>query len=818
MGRYEVVLTDGNIEYEFDGGSPVIYYFVTGAGSPRQSYFIHKIQGKRFKDFKRKVSLRFSAGGDTREVTHLYLLERGKAVSDFLEEWIIVDPRYFLQDILFDSTFNEIRSSNTKKRPTNIVGVATLNQYFQIPANVWKKSTLKDANTRHFADIKDDSAQPWTSYDVLRWALAHDGGWLDTTPPGVKDRYEALFGEIVVDDSQVPTNRRWPLAPKEWNPRNGWGVAVNALLRRCRLGMYFYNGKYVLTDLAVDQSKFKGLGEDESYGIPIPTYMANKAPVYVSRKYPALQEIRFDYDEERMFYPVIQHPYEVPVDYGRFDLINVMEMPHDMKVETKVDDARSAFLTARWSGLKVNLNYQDTLREPNRVHSVVRDAVDLDRGTWQSIARALDAFNRDVKNYPSGQVTNPYMYENILRYIMSRALGHFLQVDENRYNYTNPITAARVSSLYTYFRQYFKIPDDILEMIDTWQVKRVDVFDTATRTRSPTTVYADYTEWLSVISPRVKIQGVHFNPWLDPLFPNLSKPSSYVEKLTDNVRPHFNHRGTNLASASNPGWERPDPETGRTNTPHSPYSHPLEGLVPAPLQARVVDPSNGVFALSFPTDLNGEVEYYMMGTPIGKTIPKDTFIATSDQITIEQMRLAPCFRMSIILAIKWKTPNDSRRFYEIFTDTVAAGLLPEANGPVMESFEAGYEAAFAWEEYAPAVVFQDTVSGQPIVSRPALPINDDILQEWNDAQNEIDMFDFEDRIIGAFKAAGWRNIMPGGNVAMTSWQSEAAGEPSTNIQANYPPRKPLLWELLGPVAMNVLGRFDEMTHHKFSWE
>lgn len=400
------------------------------------------------------------------------------------------------------------------------------------------------------------------------------------------------------------------------------------------------------------------------------------------------------------------------------------------------------------------------------------------RGTVVTVKRACELWNQDPDN-PRPALLNRdgkrtgarirFSLEFIRRNIMSPAMATQMTLIPRLYRGqigNDSVFGARASALYNSYRQVFRIPPAWLDFVDSIRLERTAISDPVTGKRAPAPVYMDY-----------------FNEFSARYF-------HYVGAGKKDLKMGENRYAWGGALRNVTDFSR----------------LPLSQGVVAPFKLAWVNQRQGVFKISAFPDLLGHTERRIPSTFDENNIPVTKAGSTLGTNQLSQMVMRQLFRMSIVLSLTLRTPNDARKLHYIDFGPTA----PDASGPAHEVIFGATHAGFEWLDapangYAATKVISDS---RGVAITGGRLTNEAVIEDAAQAVYDQVSFDFEDRYLGTFAEPGWaEDRMPVGHIGSAS-MVHRDGRIETVYSAEQRPQPPTLFERLPQATQNFLFRLE----------
>ena len=743
-----------------------------------------------------RFSLTFGFGGKEQTFTDLFAIRRGRISRGGFVGYTFVDRRYILSNAMVDSTFNALRVQNGFIRPSGFLVPNNIGLFEQVRMESFVGFTLKQPNANEFASVwtGDEQPVPWSAFEALKYLIS--------------GRYFAIFSaaqqtaiaSVDPDPNKRPGNNIKLFAPdanafrfeepeilgatdnryilKNWNPRARWPVAIDQLQRLAHVVVFLKpDGKIAITssdpgaadDLLRDYGWYMGGG-----GIPNVSENNYEAPRTYRVFFTTRREHRVEHDE--YFDRTRVHIDPALVSGPQQPSNNVgPQLPSRLNPQSPV---RNLF------DRRVPQNVPKDVFWLEQVFRMPQDAGGLQKGQFACVQDAFDAWNSEKNILPVEsfqQLDYPFSYDTLYKFPpwASTALASTVLRDRTRIDFRNKVLEARVSTMYD-TRKTLRIPDVMLESIANVSIELSSIFATSTRSRITSPVWCDYVTWDSVINRTRSdfsniVTGepgygyIRNNPLHDPrLYPKLRKTTAGV----------------------------PDPEEVTRLQKQSPNSYPVTNVFqrdpdipPSPFQLSVVDGGRGVFQLTTPEDLSGEINRYYLGLADPDTIPLRTIggLSATGNPLVTGIKMVPIFRMFTIIAIVWRTPNHVRRSY--YQEIDGRNVLAGASGPLFERHYHGYEAYQVYEPGDRPEWRESGQQGQLFIDHPGGIGNADVLADIARGEAYQTYYSFRPRIIGTYSVPGVDIDFPAGHISATAITARQ-GHVESSIIAERPPKLP----------------------------
>lgn len=426
----------------------------------------------------------------------------------------------------------------------------------------------------------------------------------------------------------------------------------------------------------------------------------------------------------------------------------------------------------------ISRTLENVLILPEDVREVATGKV-YQRGTVVPIVKACELWNQDPDNPPpaklnaSGKRTGArirFSLDFIRRNIMSPALATQMTLIPRLYGGklgSDNVFAARASALYGSYRQVFRIPPAWLDFIESVRLERTAISDPVTGKRAPAPVYMDY-----------------FDEYSARYFHYVKAGKRKDLKMGDN---HYAWGGA-LQNVTD-------------------FSRlPLAQGIVAPFKISWVNPRQGVFKISALPDLYGHTKRRIASTFDPDKIPEAKAGGLAGTKQLSEMVMSQLFRMSVVVSMTLRTPNDARKLHYI--DFGPANT--DATGPAHEVIFGATHAGFEWLDspasgYPASKVINDR---QGVAVTGGRLTNEAVIKDAAQAIYEQVSFDHEDRYLGTFAEPGWaEDRMPVGHIGSVS-MVHRDGRIETVYSAEQRPQPPTLFERLPQATQNFLSRAE----------
>lgn len=728
------------------------------------------------------------AGTDKR-VRFLWLTDRRGAIGPDKIEWTLVDRRFALEGWLVDVEVNRMRQVDDFDRPDpspispEVSLFAQVNRRQLVPA-FCRNST--DPLTSRFYDpilspVNEEQHQPWTALSFLIWLLRDDGYLAEHPIVDLNGQPFQFVGGGPLVDRRV-RERKIILTPG-FNPRSSFAEAINTLCRLARVLVYVNrDGRFVITTSdPLDHWIFSadyGNYEKSNRGIATRYDFRRSAPRISRVHFPEWLEIRWQYDElemERM----------LGIQTQTFPQRSVLPAPNTLTARNLLSAPKGGKAGQSFWLMNVMKVPQDTSRHL--------------KGQWGEYFNVLYDWQQDNAIFAGltglrGDVTQVFCPEVVRALIKSPGLANYWIRDQNRLEYRDPILEARVSTVYSYYRRYFQIPEFWMDYIRNIKVETAEVFSTTTRSRQPPPLWVDYHSWDSTVN---RVRG--------------ARPQAPT--------PHGAERGEGFLR----NFPVDDQDSGwftRANATNRDYmkrvsEFNLDDMTPAPGMVKLVDRDLGVISYDLIPDLEGVT----VERAPGLTYIDDTYggpeagmrfrLRTADRLTGGQnlygiLALAPHFRFATILRCLWLNPNSPQRFYTLTAD--GNGYIPGAAGPVHDTMFGSFEAIKAWRDGE--VTVPDKATLKVVHDGPVSNLS--LLRELAEGRRQNIYYEFLPKILGTFRVKGWNGQEPLGQVRRSAvvFQNGAL-ETEITASQDAPPPNPI--EFLSPENRNLFLKLQENT-------
>lgn len=658
--------------------------------------------------------------------------------------------RWFLTDLRWFFQKLWVFSDFCMRRPIdefNELGAAAQRFFFRSPKLSYLPHTMKKAERSldpRFAQ-GDESAENLDVWTAYEACLWMLSGFLETEAGRVSPTGLGSDWKPEVDVSRATDNKH---RLTEFRTNKPWPVIMQKLLDRAHLGLYVDHAmRFVLYNLDPGEGDLEGLGGYTGAGRPVRQAAARSRPRRGRVFFRTEREVRFDYIETA-------------------DGTNLTPSSQTTTVERGADIDRRLEIETR--GLRNVLILPQDIRDPATGRT-------FQRGAIVTIEKGLELYNNDPDNPPPNVLLNngrvggqlQLSLQRLRETVMSPALAMLMTLQFRLLGASDDLFAARASSLYNSFRQVFQLPTPWLEFADDFRAELVSVADPVTGKRVPSPVYMD-----------------HFVEYSGRF--HINKTDKTDAKGGINV----------------PAWR------GELRNVSDPALLPLSSAVQGPFKIQWLNKRQGVFKIQTLPDLYGNTQRVISSTFADDKIPV-SFGGGADKTWFQsQMVMSELHRLSIVLSLTLRVPNDHRRFYFMdFGKGQPGGPPADAEGPNHETFFASTFAGFAWDDETSKVSFDE--KGGSVQLEGGRLVNPAVIEDAAKAVMSTVNFRTADRVLGDFKAPGWdeeRDRPRGSVVSVTIAHND--GRIEVIHDAKQPPAPPPFFTLLPTATANFLYRIE----------
>lgn len=552
-------------------------------------------------------------------------------------------------------------------------------------------------------------------------------------------------------------------------------------------------GRVTLPDGSLYRPKFKVDPDVVDNKRLLINFTTNQHWPFTMRRLLAMAHVGIYVDPTGTFRVFSLDPKNLPSKVGGYtgagvptSVVRIRERPRNPRVHMRRDNEirlnffervgeGSATVTRESAGLaRINgNNLENVVILPQDVRDAATGQV-FQRGQIVEIRKALELWRNDPDNPPPPLLNRPGRYgidlDTIRRHVLTGSLATLWVTSLAKQHRRNELWASRVKTVYTSYRRVFRVIPELLDMIATFKKETGSIVDPVTGKRSPEAVWMDH---FRIPSSRIKT------------------PKGY-QTGANKLRP-----GRNVYA-----WD------GNLQAIDDPKALPLDGTPVAPAKVNFIDKRQGLFSVDFLPDIYGDTLRFIRGTFEDHPFFQMGYLVTSNAKYLTQMEQEELWRLSVLLSVTFRVPNDQRRNEIVEVSDVPGYTAPAALGPEVDIFFGSHHAIRTWRDGQSEFVVN--ADGQLELQGNELA-NESTVQDLARGVFDDLFFRFEDRVIGVFRARGFEADVdrPTGSVrGVTVEYDGRKGSLESVYDATALPTPPPFWELLPPNTQRILYRLE----------
>lgn len=741
-------------------GSNASWFITAGAASPSQSFAVHPdldavlrgISGKQPIDLvmEGNIILGGQAVPTRASVGGLYLRRREGIVAGRKPVWSIADVRSWWENLWVSCLFSGRRQLNEFRS----YGVGPQRNFNRTAVLSYMPLTMiAPGSPDSDPDFATGADYPQA---CKRWTAKAALLWLlkgffRTDPTAIACPVKPRVFDLSGPDSGRPLS--------DWRAHGRWSDVANTLARLAHVGITpDRNGNIILYSLA--PTDFAGLGGTVAAGTPT----------------------KYDLSRSRAERLRVMTRVEREMRLNFLEMGDATTQPTTTTVE-------------RFAKRDISLNLDNVLILPNDVTDTATGERVL-RGTIVSLPEACRLWNQDPDNPPpfeldrDGKQTNAriqFSLAYLRRWIHTSSMATQMTNTGRLTATPDPIYAARASVLYSSYRRVFRFPPAWLDMIEGARLERVAIQDAVFGKRNPSQVYMDHFIELTMRGMISRAQGGR----IASAITNLAGQSP---DAAWNAGENYYAWGGALRQATN--FEQ----------------LPLRDALIAPCYLSWVNQRQLVFKIDDFPDLAATNLRVLPGTFTKIPISKNGGFSSTWEVTDTELETP--WRMSTIVSVTLRTPNNTRRFFSrTYTKSTTPALPADATGPALEIFSGAAVAGIEWvdpgDPGGKASRVEERRDGVRITGGRLC--NPETMRDVCDAVAADVVFRQQDRTLGAFDRlkANDAQDLPRGEIT-TVEINYADGRIVSRHYADAPPIPPAIFDRLSPAVRDVLYRLEQV--------